>query len=200
MSCLIIRHAHRSQMPSELLQEASLNFDENDVPITLEGRKKAHQVGVLLSGQYDAIYHSPILRCKQTAEFLSLGSGVPIVGALSFLSSDFFNELTSVNESQKQDLVSAMLRGEEKGYDYKKLFEKMEFLLTSFERFSAKERSIFVTHDWWISLFLSWYTPLFESKGYAIWPNFLESFSIDFKRNEIAYRSDCFSLPNADHA
>jgi hypothetical protein len=90
-----------------------------------------------------------------------------------------------------------MLRGEEYGYDYNKLSEKMEFLLARFERLSGKERSIFVTHDWWMSLFLSWYTPLFESKGYAIWPNFLESFIIDFKRNEIMYRNDCFSLPNA---
>jgi broad specificity phosphatase PhoE len=184
-------------MPSELGQDTSLNFDENEVPITVEGRKKAQQIGVLISGQYDAIYYSPILRCKQTAEFISLGSGVAIVGALSFLSSDFFNELTSVSEIQKQDIVAAMLRGEEYGYDYNKLSEKMEFLLARFERLSGKERSIFVTHDWWMSLFLSWYTPLFESKGYAIWPNFLESFIIDFKRNEIMYRNDCFSLPNA---
>jgi hypothetical protein len=48
---------------------------------------------------------------------------------------------------------------------------------------------IYVTHDWWMALFLSYYTDLFKQNGYDIWPHFLEYFEIDFEQNKIKYRA-----------
>ena len=51
---LIIRHAHREKMPSELGQNIQ-GFQENLVPITEAGEKAAQVVGNLLLSQYDFI-------------------------------------------------------------------------------------------------------------------------------------------------
>ena len=49
---LIIRHAHREKMPSELGQNVD-GFQENLVPVTEEGRLAARNVGELISAQYE---------------------------------------------------------------------------------------------------------------------------------------------------
>ena len=70
----------------------------------------------------------------------------------------------------------------------------MNFVSRRFEQ--ANVGSVFVTHDWWMALFLSWHTNIFEHHGYSIWPKFLEYFVIDYERNIIAYRDQQFKLLN----
>lgn len=195
---LIIRHAHREPMPSELGQNAASDFDENQVPISLEGVEHTRKFGLSLLGKYDAIYHSPVLRCKETAEQLAVTSEVPVIGALNFLSSEFFDQVLVANEADKKQTVGEMLADSGIGYDKNHLFEKMHFLLRRFENFSdTKGNIIYVTHDWWISLFLSFHTPLYRQIGYDIWPNFLEGFSLCHQDRQIIYRDARYSLPDA---
>lgn len=195
---LVIRHAHREPMPSELGENAASDFDENQVQISLEGFESTRKFGLSLLGKYDAIYHSPVLRCKQTAEQLALSSGIPVVSELNFLSSKFFDQLLVANEIDKKNIVAEMLDGSGIGYDKNHLFEKMHFLLRRFQNFSDfKGRVIYVTHDWWISLFLSFHTPLYRQIGYDIWPDFLQGFSLCHKDRQIIYRDARYSLPDA---
>ena len=64
----------------------------------------------------------------------------------------------------------------------------------------TKGKIIYVTHDWWISLFLSFHTPLYRQIGYDRWPDFLEGFSLCHQDRQIVYRDAVYSLPNADPA
>ena len=195
---LVIRHAHREPMPSELGENAASDFDENQVQISLEGFESTRKFGLSLLGKYDAICHSPVSRCKQTAQQLALSSGIPVVSELNFLSSKFFDQLLVANEIDKKIIVAEMLDGSGIGYDKNHLFEKMHFLLRRFQNFSdIKGRVIYVTHDWWISLFLSFHTPLYRQIGYDIWPDFLQGFSLCHKDRQIVYRDEPFSLPDA---
>ncbi len=63
---LIVRHAHREKMPSELGQYID-GFQENIVAITEEGRLAARTLGESISAQYDFVTFSSVLRCNQTA-------------------------------------------------------------------------------------------------------------------------------------
>lgn len=198
--CLIIRHAHRMSMPSETGEKAGSDFDEDQVPISSEGAHQARERGFALAGKYDFIYHSPVLRCKQTAEQISLTSGIPVASELSFLSSNFFDELMIANEVSKKDIVASMLENSGVGYEQYRLYEKVNFLLRRFEDFAKNGRSIYVSHDWWMALFLSWNTSLYQQIGYSVWPNFLEGFGICHESRQITYRGACYRLPNADSA
>lgn len=111
-------------MPSELGERADVNFDENQVSISEIGAELARDFGMSLHGKYDAIFHSPVLRCKQTAEKISASSGIPIAGELKFLSSEFFDQLIAANESLKKDVISEMLSNSGAGYDRNDLFKK----------------------------------------------------------------------------
>ena len=47
---LVIRHAHRKPMPSELGEISVSDFDENQVPISLEGVERTRKFGLSLLG------------------------------------------------------------------------------------------------------------------------------------------------------
>jgi broad specificity phosphatase PhoE len=196
MKILILRHAERNSMPSEQGLEIA-GFNEDLVPINSEGAQAAISLGDSLAGEFKYIYHSPILRCQQTAIALSEKSRMKIEGPLNYLSSKYFIELDDCDEKKKQMLVDGMLTGKINqkftAHHYNSLLERMNFVLRRFEQ--ANDGSVFVTHDWWMALFLSWHTNIFEYHGYSIWPKFLEYFVIDYERNIIAYRDQQFKLP-----
>jgi len=54
--------------------------------------------------------------------------------------------------------------------------------------------AVFVTHDWWMALFLANSTPASEHHGYNIWPDFLEGYEIDFCARSISYRGEEYSV------
>jgi hypothetical protein len=65
----------------------------------------------------------------------------------------------------------------------------MDSIMDSFKANTKLGNGIYVTHDWWMALFLSYFTDLFKQDGYNIWPDFLEYFEIDFEKNEIIFRN-----------
>jgi len=188
---LIIRHAHREKMPSELGQYVD-GFQENLVPVTEEGRLAAWNVGKLLSAQYDFIAFSSVLRCNQTASTINSQNTLNNIGESEYLVSEYFGNLNQLNEKEKQIAIDSLLNREDSlGLE---LHKKMELIMDYFMTNSKLGNGIYVTHDWWMALFLSYFTDLFKQEGYNIWPDFLEYFEIDFEKNEIIYRNRVLKL------
>jgi hypothetical protein len=64
---LLIRHSNRYPIPKGVKEH-------QDVPLTTQGRKLAFQFGKKLPRSYSIrLFHSPIPRCKETAEYLMKG-------------------------------------------------------------------------------------------------------------------------------
>ena len=190
---LIIRHAHREKMPSELGQYVD-GFQENLVPVTEEGRLAARNVGELISAQYDSVTFSSVLRCNQTAAAINSQNTLKNIGESEYLVSEYFGNLNQLNEKEKQIAIDSLLNREDSlGLD---LHKKMQSIMDYFKTNSKLGNGIYVTHDWWMALFLSYFTDLFKQEGYNIWPDFLEYFEIDFERNEIIYRSRVVKIIN----
>jgi broad specificity phosphatase PhoE len=188
---LIIRHAHREKMPSELGQYVN-GFQENLVPVTEEGRLAAWNVGKLISAQYDFVTFSSILRCNQTAAAINSQNTLKNIGESEYLVSEYFGNLNQLNEKEKQIAIDSLLNREDSlGLD---LHKKMELIMGFFKENTKLGNGIYVTHDWWMALFLSYFTDLFKQEGYNIWPDFLEYFEIDFEKNEIIYRNIVLKL------
>ena len=191
MKSLIMRHAHREKMPSELGEFVD-GFQENLVPVTEEGRLAAWNVGKLLSAQYDFIAFSSVLRCNQTASTINSQNTLNNIGESEYLVSEYFGNLNQLNEKEKQIAIDSLLNREDSlGLD---LHKKMESIMCCFKENTKLGNGIYVTHDWWMALFLSYFTDLFKQDGYNIWPDFLEYFEIDFEKNEIIYRNRVFKL------
>jgi len=186
MKALIIRHAHREKMPSELGQIIQ-GFQENLVPITEVGKKAAQSVGNLLLAQYDFITYSSVLRCNQTANAINYSGTLKSIGENAYLVSEYFGNLSQYNEKEKQIGIESLLNREDSlnlG-----LHQKMESIMDCFKANTKLGNGIYVTHDWWMALFLSYFTDLFNQEGHNIWPDFLEYFEIDFEKNEIIFRN-----------
>ena len=188
---LIVRHAHREKIPSELGQSVE-GFQENLVPVTEEGRLAARNVGKLISAQYDFVTFSSVLRCNQTAAAINSSSTLKNIGESEYLVSEYFGNLNQLNEKEKQIAIDSLLNREDSlGLD---LHKKMESIICCFKENTKLGNGIYVTHDWWMALFLSYFTDLFKQESYKIWPDFLEYFEIDFEKNEIIYRNRVFKL------
>ena len=186
MKPLIIRHAHREKMSSELGRHVD-GFQENLLPITEEGRLAARNLCMLRSTQYDFITFSSVLRCSQTATAINYSSKLNNIGESEYLVSEYFGNLKQLNEKEKQVVIYSLLNREDSlGLD---LHKKMESIMGCFRENTKLGNGIYVTHDWWMALFLSYFTDLFKQDGYNIWPDFLEYFEIDFEKNEIIYRN-----------
>ncbi len=191
MKSLIMRHAHREKMPSELGQYVN-GFQENLVPITEEGRLAAWNVGKLISAQYDFVTFSSVLRCNQTAAAINSQNTLNNIGESEYLVSEYFGNLNQLNEKEKQIAIDSLLNREDSlGLD---LHKKMELIMDYFKTNSKLGNGIYVTHDWWMALFLSYFTDLFKQEGYNIWPDFLEYFEIDFDHNSIIYRNKILTI------
>jgi broad specificity phosphatase PhoE len=188
---LIIRHAHRKKMPSELGQYVD-GFQENLVPVNEEGRLAARNVGKLISTQYDFVTFSSVLRCNQTAAAINSQYTLKNIGESKYLVSEYFGNLNQLNEKDKQIAIDSLLNREDSlGLD---LHKKMELIMDYFKANTKLGNGIYVTHDWWMALFLSYFTDLFKQDGYNIWPDFLEYFEIDFYKNEIIFRKRIVKL------
>jgi broad specificity phosphatase PhoE len=188
---LIIRHAHREKMPSELRQYVD-GFQENLVAITEEGRLAARTLGESISAQYDFITFSSVLRCNQTAAAINSQNTLNNIGESEYLVSEYFGNLNQYNEKEKQIAIDSLLNREDSlGLD---LHKKMELIMDYFNTNSKLGNGIYVTHDWWMALFLSYFTDLFKQDGYNIWPDFLEYFEIDFDHNSIFYRNKILTI------
>ena len=182
MKSLIMRHAHREKMPSELGEFVD-GFQENLVPVTEEGKLEARNVGKLISAQYDFVTFSSVLRCNQTAAAINSQNTLNNIGESEYLVSEYFGNLNQLNEKEKQIAIDSLLNREDSlGLD---LHKKMESIMCCFKENTKLGNGIYVTHDWWMALFLSYFTDLFKQDGYNIWPDFLEYFEIDFEKNEI---------------
>jgi broad specificity phosphatase PhoE len=194
---LIIRHAHREKMPSELGQYVD-GFQENHVLVTEEGRLVAKNVGKVISAQYDFVTFSSVLRCNQTAAYINSQNTLKNIGESEYLVSEYFGNLNQLNEKEKQIVIDSLLNREDSlGLD---LHKKMESIMNYFKANTKLGNGIYVTHDWWMALFLSYFTELFKQDGYNIWPDFLEYFEIDFEKNEIIYRNMVLKLYiNSNH-
>jgi broad specificity phosphatase PhoE len=196
MKSLIIRHAHREKMPSELGQNI-IGFQENLMPITEEGEKAAQSMGNSLSVQYDFITFSSVLRCKQTANAINYLGTLKNIGESAYLVSEYFGNLSHYNEKEKQIAIESLLNREDHlGLG---LHKKMESILDFFKENTKLGNGIYVTHDWWMALFLSYFTDLYEKDGYNIWPDFLEYFEIDFGQNSIIYRNKILTILLTNH-
>ncbi len=186
MKALIIRHAHREKMPSELGQNIQ-GFEERLVPITEGGAEAARSVGNLFLAKYDFITYSSVLRCSQTANVINYSGTLKSIGDCAYLVSEYFGNLSQYNEKEKQIAIESLLNREDSTNIG--LHQKMESIMNSFKANAKLGNGIYVTHDWWMALFLSYFTDLFYQDGYNIWPDFLEYFEIDFDRNEILFRN-----------
>lgn len=186
MKSLIIRHAHRKQMPIELGYDV-VDFDEGLVSISEEGHLAAIEIGKSLSSNYDFICYSYILRCKQTASAINSSGTLKNIGESEFLISEYFGNLSQYNENEKQIAIESLLNRED--YFGIGLHKKMGLILDFFKENNKLSNGIYVSHDWWMALFLSYFTDLFKRDGYNIWPNFIEYFEIDFAHNLIVYRN-----------
>ena len=188
---LIVRHAHREKMPSELGQFVD-GFQENLVSITEEGRLAARTLGELISAQYDFITFSSVLRCNQTASAINFSSTLKNIGESEYLVSEYFGNLNKYNEKEKQTAIDSLLNREDSlGLG---LHNKMYLIMNYLKANTKLGNGIYVTHDWWMALFMSYFTDLFNQEGYNIWPNFLENFEIDFVKNQVIYRDEIWDM------
>ena len=191
MKAIIIRHAEREKMPSEL-GKTDINFDESQVPITENGKNACLKIGHALYAATNFIWHSPILRCQQTAEYLNFSKKLTNQGPSNFLMSEFFGDLNAMDEKQKKFTMEELLIGKDTlNID---LDKKMKQIYDWFENNSKNDSGIYVTHDWWIALFLSYFTNIFKQQSFDIWPEFLEYFEIDFYNKSIVYRNKSLEL------
>jgi hypothetical protein len=191
MLARIVRHAERQKMPSELgIFDSS--FDESLVPITQTGIKACRDNANALLKDCSLIYHSPILRCRQTAEHINYQNSLTNLGESAYLMSEYFGELKDLNEVRKKLVIDNLLNGIDEldlGID-----TKMNELFNWFKSNSIRGSIVYVTHDWWMALFLSFFTKIFKEEGYNIWPDFLEYFEIDFDQNHITYRDRIWKM------
>jgi broad specificity phosphatase PhoE len=152
----------------------------------------ARTVRKLISAQYDFITFSSVLRCNQTASAINFSSTLKNIGESEYLVSEYFGNLNEYNEKEKQIAIDRLLNRDdslELG-----LHKKMEAIMDSFKSNTKLGNGIYVTHDWWMALFLSYFTDLFKQDGYNIWPDFLEYFEIDFDHNSIFYRNKILTI------
>lgn len=122
---LIIRHAHREKMPSELGQFAD-GFQENLVTVTEEGKLEARNVGKLISAQYNFITFSSVLRCNQTAAAINSQNTLNNIGESEYLVSEYFGNLNQLNEKEKQIAIDSLLNREDSlGLDLHKKWDQL---------------------------------------------------------------------------
>lgn len=197
MKVIVLRHGERPKFASELghAETAPVSQAEDDVSLTERGLKEARRRGEVLGGVVTRVHCSPMRRCVETATAFSRGAGVsatPI--AETFLSSDHFGHIIkNSREEQKRLVVHALLSGKRvEGMPDPR--ERASAALSEAERIAMGGFAALVTHDWWMSLFLANLTDAFVRYDYSIWPEYLESFTIDFGSHTIHYRGEALRL------
>ncbi len=194
MKAIILRHAERPKLPSELGLPLDIAQEDN-ATITDAGRRAAVEAGTRFKGTIRAILTSPVRRCVETAASLALGAGVAAqsISVASFLSADFFGTFAELDELAKQEAVKKLLTGEAvPGFNNPRTRCAQVFRLLGDA--AGKEPTLFVTHDWWMALLLANTTTAFLENGYAIWPDFLESLEVSLSSRTIGYRYQTYKM------
>ena len=81
---LLLRHAHRYPIPKGVIEH-------QNVPLTMKGRQRAREFGENLPLSYSiSLFHSPIPRCQETAEYVMkgfqhTGGSAKVMGEQDFL-------------------------------------------------------------------------------------------------------------------
>ena len=87
----LIRHAHRYPIPKGVIEH-------QNVPLTMKGRRLAREFGTNLPLSYSIrLFHSPIPRCKETAEYVrkgfqQTGGSANVLGDQDFLRIDLVDQ------------------------------------------------------------------------------------------------------------
>lgn len=194
MRAIILRHAERPKLPSELGIRPQ-GSEEDAAPITAAGKIAALEVGSHLKGTIQGILASPVRRCVETAACLARGADLAEsqVSLASFLSSDFFGSFSDLDEDSKQEAIKELLAGQVVP-GFKDPKEQCRQILRLIEDSAKADPVLCVTHDWWMALLLANTTSAFVEHGFAIWPQFLESLEVCLKSGYILYRNQTFKI------
>ena len=150
---LLIRHAHRHPIPQGAVEHEG-------VPLTLTGRRQAFAFGARLPPSYALrLFHSPVHRCRETAEhilkgFQTIGGSGNIMGAQDFLRINLVDQRTMVrilDELGHHQFGYQWLRGafDEAVIDdpRKVASTTIHGILAWMEAGSVKRLDVHVTHD-----------------------------------------------------
>ena len=175
---LFMRHAER--------YEINDMRTSHKVLLTEQGKEDARDLGTSLAGKTDKIrfFHSPVPRCRQTAEcvirgFSENGGNADLEGSLSWLSGDFIRadqEYISryVTEHGSEVFLRHWFDGVIPAETITPLEEaaehEMKFLLEQLD--TAEGLVVDITHDWDMSLLIEHYLGLRHEKVGI--PGFLE--------------------------
>ena len=72
--------------------------ESTNVPLNINGRNQAEEIGTLLPDHIDTIYSSPLLRVKETAEIIARAKGIDASGII------FSNKLVEYNMGSLEGL------------------------------------------------------------------------------------------------
>jgi broad specificity phosphatase PhoE len=190
---IFMRHADRPKFASETEDGSLGEHEETDVSITEEGRARARESALQLGLAKPRVFSSPLKRCVQTAQAAIDAMVWDVdVEPQSFLHYEHFAlDLEDCNESEMQQLIRDVLSGKEVIED---LDQKVWQVLQQVVEAAEAQDVLLVTHDWWMSLFLSRLTDAFEVNGFDIWPEFCESYTLDISQMIITYRGEKYQI------
>ncbi len=175
---IILRHSDREEMTNVLRSY--------EVPLTDQGRKLAHELGMNLSSSYSyRLLHSHVSRCMNTAlqitEGIKVNGGsVKIVGERDYLGGFFIknseNVLGLANQIYGPEFIHHWSEGDIKENDIIPFDNASKFMLESIikeaNRAEQSEIDIHITHDWNMMLIL--YNLFNFKENNLSWPYYLE--------------------------
>jgi len=170
---IVVRHGERPPVMGE--PGASNNGIQDDLlELTPVGRLHSYNLGTIFKGQVFGIKTSPVLRCRQTAEYIALGSGIhPETIQVSSILAPEASSLERFSESERQQAAFHLLSGSATGPLQSKIDAAVHQMLVYFrEQVSSSEANVFVSHDWVMSLLMARTTPIFSQHSWSIWPAF----------------------------
>jgi|ERR1051325_1020548 hypothetical protein len=178
-AALIIRHSERPHISSAI--------GSNDVPLTPEGIEAAVRLGHTLAQHNSSIrlFHSAVLRCKQTAESVSVGvvrAGATghVIGSRNCLGGSYLvDHVTALSLADRlgPKFVRTWFGG---GIDpaiikplAKSLAEHTDYMVTELARSEPRANlDVHITHDWNVLLFREGIFAIrYEEAG---WPEYLD--------------------------
>ena len=183
---LLIRHAHRYPIPKGVIEH-------QNVPLTMKGRQLACEFGKKLPQSYSIrLFHSPIPRCKETAEYVlkgfqNTGGSAKLMGAKDFLKINLVDQREMVHILDKighQQFGYRWLKGK---FD-EKIIENPEkvasktinSVITLMKNEVNKKINIHITHDLNILAVRELISPV-PNENFD-WPEYLNG--IIFTQNE----------------
>lgn len=185
---VLLRHAERYEITNPTIGEHTL--------LTPRGEQQAYRLGIALGAQTPVrIFHSPVPRCRQTAEHLfsglkEQGAEAYIEGAREFLAMPYLLNLQDALRLARDLGPSLFIR---KWFDGKLpdgIAEEsrhaaamlLRYLIDSL-RLTRQEMQIHVTHDW--NILLLWECFLGLRCEVHEWPGYLDGMIVLLKENSV---------------